>query len=207
MFERFADEARAVVVGAQQEARSLGHGWIGTEHLLLAALADVGSPVARALAPLGVTAEAVRARVQREVGSLDQADDANHADHADDDTALRDLGIDPDAVRARVEARFGPGALDQPAPPRRRPLRWRPSRRAARRRTGCRGHIPFTPRAKKSLELSLREALQQSSREIRVAHLVLGIMRTDGLAAGVVSRLGVRPDDVRRAVIDLARAA
>ena len=196
MFERFSDEARGVVVRAQQEARALGHGWIGTEHLLVAALADIDSPVARALGRLGLTADAVRARVLQEVGP----------GPGDDDAALRDLGIDLDVVRRRVEERFGPGALDRagPAPGGRR-------RRLRRRRHACtegeRGHIPFTPRAKKALELSLREALTHRRKEIRLADVVLGVMRTDGLAAGVVTRLGVPPDAVRRAVLDLDRAA
>jgi ATP-dependent Clp protease ATP-binding subunit ClpC len=69
------------------------------------------------------------------------------------------------------------------------------------------GHIPFTPRAKKVLELALREALAQHSREIRTTHLVLGLMREEGLAARVVTRLGVRPDAVRQAVLELGRAA
>jgi len=176
MFERFTEDARAAVVRAQTEARSLGHGWIGTEHLLLAVLAAVGAGV-------------------------------------DDDTALRDLGIDLDAVRRRVEQRFGPGALDVPRSQQRRDR----GRVARLLRFGGRrppvpcgapsGHIPFTPRAKKSLELALREALATRSREIRTEHLVLGLMREDGLAAAVVTRLGVRPDAVRRAVLDLGRAA
>ncbi len=131
----------------------------------------------------------------------------------DDDTALRDLGIDLDAVRRRVEERFGPGALDVPRAPRRR-SGGRVGRvlRFGRRRppVPCgspSGHIPFTPRAKKSLELALREALATKSREIRTTHLVLGLMREDGLAAAVVTRLGVRPDAVRRVVLDLGRAA
>lgn len=195
MFERFTEQAREVVVGAQAEARSLGHGWIGTEHLLLAALADESSGVSAALRGLGLDAARVRAQVLAEVGA-----------GVDDETALRDLGIDLDAVRQRVEQRFGPGALDAPLPRRRRGL----IRRRRRHRVPCgapTGHIPFTPRAKKSLELALREALAQRSREIRTTHLVLGLMSEEGLAARVVTRLGVRPDAVRRAVLELGRAA
>jgi ATP-dependent Clp protease ATP-binding subunit ClpA len=199
MFERFTEEARTVVVLAQGEARSLGHGWIGTEHLLLAALGDERSDVTRALGALGLDAGTVRARVLQEVGT-----------GVDDGTALRDLGIDLDVVRQRVEERFGQGALDGNGRGSRR-WRWRRRReRLAGSLGSCPpgpGHIPFTCRAKKSLELSLREALAQQSKEITAAHLVLGMMRADGLAAGVVSRLGVKPDDVRRAVLDLGRAA
>ena len=101
MFERFTDSARAAVVGAQAEARALGHGWIGTEHLLLAVLRDPDRPVARQLAGLGLTHDRLHAEVVTTLGG----------DH-DDGSALRDLGIDLDAVRARVEEQFGPGALD-----------------------------------------------------------------------------------------------
>src|ERR1700749_1727994 len=150
MFERFTEDARSAVVRAQTEARSLGHGWIGTEHLLLAVLADEASGVTAALRTLGLDAARVREQVLAQVGA-----------GVDDDTALRDLGIDLDAVRRRVEERFGPGALDVP---RGQPRRGRVRRilRGGRRRppVPCgapSGHIPFTPRAKKSLELALRE--------------------------------------------------
>ncbi len=195
MFERFTEDARRAVVGAQQEARSLGHGWIGTEHLLLAVLADESTGVSAALRRLGLDAVRVRAQVLAEVGA-----------GVDDETALRDLGIDLDAVRQRVEQRFGPGALDAPPAGRRGGL----LRRRRRPPAPCgapSGHIPFTPRAKKSLELALREALAQHSREIRSTHVVLGLMREEGLAARVVTRLGVRPDTVRQAVLELGRAA
>jgi ATP-dependent Clp protease ATP-binding subunit ClpA len=195
MFERFTEEARAAVVQAQTEARSLGHGWIGTEHLLLAVLADESSGVTRALGGLGLDAARVRQQVLAEIGA-----------GVDDDTALADLGIDLEAVRRRVEERFGPGALDSPAPRRRRRLLGR-RRRPPVPCGSPSGHIPFTPRAKKSLELALREALAAKSRDIRTTHLVLGLMREEGLAAAVVTRLGVRPDAVRQAVLDLGRAA
>jgi ATP-dependent Clp protease ATP-binding subunit ClpA len=186
MFERFTRGAREVVVGAQAGARTLGHGWIGTEHLLLATVSrrdDVGST----LGALGLTREAVRDALTEQLG-------AGH----DDSTALRDLGIDLEAVRRRVEERFGAGALDAPR------------QKKARRRgpLGLGQHVPFTREAKKALELSLREALATGAKEIRVEHLVLGVLRAGGLATAVVARVGVRPDDVRRAVVErLGRAA
>jgi ATP-dependent Clp protease ATP-binding subunit ClpA len=199
MFERFSDEARAVVVGAQTEARSLGHHWIGTEHLLLAILADPATPVAAALGRLGVTHDAVRDQVASLLGAPPSLDD---------DAALRDLGIDLDAVRRRVEERFGPGALDASPDPSARPRRLGllRSRRAAAR---CGpGHIPFSGRAKKALELALRESVGLGSREIGTGHLALGVLRCDGLAAHAVTRLGVSTEDARVTLLDqLGRAA
>ena len=64
MFERFTDRARRVIVLAQQEARLLGHGYIGTEHLLLGLLADGGGTAAQALESLGETHDAAREQVR-----------------------------------------------------------------------------------------------------------------------------------------------
>src|SRR5690242_20336168 len=129
MFERFTADARQVVVDAQHEARQMHAGHIGTEHLLLALLAQPTTLTAAVLTRHGLTHDAVARSVRSYVGS--QGLDAE---------ALSSVGIDLDAVRESVEATFGPGALD------------------AGRRT-VRGHIPFSPRAKKVLELSLRETL------------------------------------------------
>jgi ATP-dependent Clp protease ATP-binding subunit ClpA len=72
MFERFTETARQVVVLAQAEARSLGHAWIGTEHLLLGLLV-AESPVRWALEDEGLTLEATRAAAVALVGSSDTA--------------------------------------------------------------------------------------------------------------------------------------
>jgi ATP-dependent Clp protease ATP-binding subunit ClpC len=73
MFERFTDRARRVVVLAQEEARTLGHDQVGTEHLLLG-LIDQGEGVAAmVLESLGIGSEAVRQRVEEIVGRGDQA--------------------------------------------------------------------------------------------------------------------------------------
>jgi ATP-dependent Clp protease ATP-binding subunit ClpA len=200
MFERFTDAARAAVVGAQAEARSLGHSWIGTEHLLLALLADPATPVAQVLGRIGVTHDGVRDQVLRELGA---------APHLDDGAALRDLGIDLDAVRQRVEERFGPGALDASHGGSARPRRRLALRRRRRPAARCGpGHLPFSSRAKKALELALRESLSLGSREIDSGHLALGILRCDGLATRAVTRLGVSTDDARVVLLDqLGRAA
>ena len=68
MFERFTEAARQVVVFAQDEARALGHEWIGTEHLLLGLLREPDRPAARVLRPLGLNLETVRAEVLARVG-------------------------------------------------------------------------------------------------------------------------------------------
>jgi ATP-dependent Clp protease ATP-binding subunit ClpA len=177
MFERFTDEARNVVVGAQQHARALQHGWIGTEHLLLALLDDPDGRPARLLAPWGVRRDSVADEVVRIVGRGEPDLDAG---------ALATLGIDLDTVRERVERTFGPGALS--------------GRRSCRRvRSG--GVAPFTARSKKVLELSLREAIAMGDNFIGAEHMLLGILRAgDGVAAGILGSRGVQPEAVRAAL-------
>ena len=68
MFERFTDQARRVVVLAQEEARMLGHGYIGTEHILLGLLAEGEGLAARALAALGISLDAARAQIAEIIG-------------------------------------------------------------------------------------------------------------------------------------------
>jgi ATP-dependent Clp protease ATP-binding subunit ClpC len=68
VFERFTESARLVVVGAQSCARDLNHGYIGTEHLLLALLSDGEEISAQALGSFGVSLEQVRVRVIELVG-------------------------------------------------------------------------------------------------------------------------------------------
>jgi ATP-dependent Clp protease ATP-binding subunit ClpA len=140
MFERFTDRARASVVLAQEQARRLHHGYIGTEHLLLGLLAETEGVAARVLGAMGVRIAAVEADVVELIG--------------------------------RGEAE--------------------PS-----------GHIPFTPRAKKVLELSLREALQLGHGHIGTEHILLGIVREgDGVAAEVLVKYeGLTLDAVRTRVL------
>jgi ATP-dependent Clp protease ATP-binding subunit ClpA len=167
MFERFTEGARQAVVLAQEEAVALRHGWIGTEHVLLGVLRTAGGG-AQLLAGFGVDAAGVREDVVRTVGRGD--------DDIDPD-ALATLGIDLEAVRERVERAFGPGAL---------------SRRGRCRRGGTSRAVPFTARAKKALELTLREAINLGERELRTEHLVLGLLREgDGVAARVLTARGV----------------
>ncbi len=178
MFERFTEEARQVVVRAQEEARRLHSHHIGTEHLLLGLL-DQDSPTAAVLTRHGLTRESTVAAVRAftSAGDLDAA-------------ALGTVGIDLDAVRDRVEATFGPGALDLP-----------------RGRRDPKGHIPFTPRAKKVLELSLREALALKSRSIADGHVALGVLREgEGLAAKVISERGIDAAALREEITTALRA-
>jgi ATP-dependent Clp protease ATP-binding subunit ClpC len=94
--------------------------------------------------------------------------------------ALESLGISLEAVRSQVEEIIGHG---QQAPS---------------------GHIPFTPRAKKVLELSLREALQLGHNYIGTEHILLGLIREgEGVAAQVLVKLGADLNKVRQQVIQL----
>jgi len=105
-----------------------------------------------------------------------------------DADALRTLGIDLEAVRRAVDGAFGEGAL------RRRPPRA--------------GHIPFHAVAKKSLELSLREALRLRHRHIGTEHILLGLLRHDpGVAGGVLRRAGVDLDTVESQLCSWTRPA
>jgi hypothetical protein len=69
VFERFTERARQVVVLAQEEARTLGHDWLGTEHILLGLVREREGLASRVLANLGVTVEQVRAHVVRAIGA------------------------------------------------------------------------------------------------------------------------------------------
>ena len=206
MFEKFTRQARQLVVGAQEEARELGHGWIGTEHLLLAALRQPGDPGAATLVRLGVTAEECRTAVKGVVGQEGGALDEQDAE------ALKALGIDLDEIRRRAEGAFGSGALDvpaeDPAEKRRRPF---PLGRR-RDRDGAdapgKGHIPFTARAKKALELALREAVARKDRHIGVEHVVLALLRSDdNITAALFAELDLVPREAREHVLSDLRGA
>jgi ATP-dependent Clp protease ATP-binding subunit ClpC len=144
MFERFTDRARRVVVLAQEEARLLGHTYIGTEHILLGLLAEEEGLGAQALVKSGVSLSAAREKVVAVIGE-------------------------------------GPGT-----PP---------------------SHIPFTPRAKKVLELALREAIALGHNYIGTEHQLLGLVREgEGVAAKVLTSLGVTLEGLRGQILDLLSA-
>ena len=141
MFRRFSPRAREVIISAQQEARTLHHNYIGTEHVLLGLLHD---------------REGVAGR------------------------ALHVLGISPDTVREQILDIIGEGK-HEPA-----------------------GHIPFTPRTKKVLELAVREAVQLGHLYVGTEHILLGLVREgDGVGWHVLSRLGVTVPKVRDQVLEL----
>ena len=73
MFERFTSQARRVVALAQQEARTLNHNWIGTEHLMLGLIGEGSGLAAEVLASLGITLEAARGLVEEVLGRGEQA--------------------------------------------------------------------------------------------------------------------------------------
>ncbi|MEU6852627.1 Clp protease N-terminal domain-containing protein [Actinacidiphila alni] len=237
MFERFAPEARTVVVHAQEHARRLGHTSIGCEHLLLALVA-ADQPAAAVLREHGVTPEGVEREIVRQVG-LGAGSDVFGSRNRD---ALASIGIDLDAVRARLEESFGPDALVRadraahlgahPVGPKRRhgSVRLVPHwRRRRAGRTAARvpalppgvtgryeaaltarpvGHIPFTPRAKESLANTLREAQSQHASRIGLDHLALALITINSdPARSVLTALGASPRTLRTAIVTRYREA
>jgi ATP-dependent Clp protease ATP-binding subunit ClpA len=216
MFERFTDRARRVVVLAQEEARMLNHNYIGTEHILLGLIHEGEGVAAKAMESLGISLEAVRQQVEEIIGQGQQAPSGHipftprakkvlelslrealqlghnyigtehillgliHEGEGVAAKSLESLGISLEGVRSQVEEIIGQG---QQAPS---------------------GHIPFTPRAKKVLELSLREALQLGHNYIGTEHILLGLIREgEGVAAQVLVKLGAELTRVRQQVIQL----
>ena len=151
MFERFDADCRRVVGNAHEEARELGCRFIGTEHFLLALLEETDGHTAAALDKASVARIDVRAHIESMCGGSLDAE------------ALLSTGIDLERVRDVTEARFGPGALERPGPPR-----------------SVRGHLPLTKRAKTVLELSVRVARQLSQNSIRADHLMLAVLEEGG---------------------------
>jgi hypothetical protein len=224
MFERFTETARRVVVQAQEDARQLGHNYIGCEHLLLGAAATA-EPAGAVLRDQGVTPERIKAEILRIIGRGQAAGPLGGLDAE----ALASIGIDLGVVRARIEAAFGPDALALALPAacqRARPV-WRKgplaglTRRRRRRRARNAplpagsfrqppafagpvpgGHIPFTPRAKKTLQLSLREANALYDNNIGVQHLTLALLALpDGTVPAILSALGTQAISLRAAIL------
>lgn len=98
--------AEPYLLAGTEEARRLGHGYVGTEHVLTVLVRRPDGAATRHLARLGVTAEAVEAGLACWLGGTTPAPKI-------DPRALAELGIDFDAVRARLEDTFGAGALER----------------------------------------------------------------------------------------------
>lgn len=183
VFERCAPETREIVGRAESDARRLGHGWIGCEHLLLA-LTRGGGEVAATLRTCGLTPANVDAAIVHIVGV-----------NVSDRDALATIGIDLDTVRARVEATFGPGALERSmVPTRARRLRRRDRRCHARRPAGS-GPLPLSPRAKRCFELAVDTATPElvTNRDLAIALLA----RTDTAATRILTYLNTNVDALR----------
>jgi ATP-dependent Clp protease ATP-binding subunit ClpA len=132
------DGSRRVIVMAQEEARLLNHGFIGTEHLLLGLAKDTESVSAQLLAERGLALETLRQQVKEIIGVS---------------------GIEPG------------------------------------------GSPPFTPRAKKVLELSLHEALDLGHQDISPEHILLGLIAEgEGVAAQILVRSKIDLEDLWRTV-------
>jgi ATP-dependent Clp protease ATP-binding subunit ClpC len=145
VFERFTERARRVVVLAQEEARTLGHDYIGTEHLLLGLLREEDGVAARVLTDRGIAVELARAQIIAVKGS-------------------------------------GAGIVA--------------------------GQVPFTPRGKRVLEASLREALALGHDYIGTEHILLGLVReTDGVAARILLERDVDAEKIRREVMRVLSAS
>mmetsp|Transcript_24617 Transcript_24617/g.41126 ORF Transcript_24617/g.41126 Transcript_24617/m.41126 type:complete len:922 (-) Transcript_24617:477-3242(-) len=139
MFERFTEKAIKVVMLAQEEARRLGHNFVGTEQILLGLIGEGTGISAKVLKSMGVNLKEARVEVEKIIG--------------------RGSGF------VAVE-------------------------------------IPFTPRAKRVLELSLEEARQLGHNYIGTEHLLLGLLREgEGVAARVLENLGADPSKIRTQVI------
>ncbi len=139
MFERFTEKAIKVIMLAQEEARRLGHNFVGTEQILLGLIGEGTGVAAKVLKSMGVNLKDARIEVEKIIG--------------------RGSGF------VAVE-------------------------------------IPFTPRAKRVLELSLEEARQLGHNYIGTEHLLLGLIREgEGVAARVLENLGVDLSKVRTQVI------
>ncbi|SDT79349.1 Clp protease N-terminal domain-containing protein [Actinoplanes derwentensis] len=192
MFERFTKAARDTVIGAQQQAATLGQHTIGTEHTLLALVAGEDPTIRAALhsAAGEVDEQFVRAAIIRHLGGDTPAQSIADRD-AEDAEVLKSIGIDLEAVRAAIEENFGAGALRLPRPaPKKKGIFGRLS-------AGYQ-HRPFSARNKKVLELSLREALRLKHNYIAPEHIMLGILREgQGLAMLILTERGVDFDVAR----------
>jgi ATP-dependent Clp protease ATP-binding subunit ClpA len=170
---------RYLAAGAD-EARRLGHGYIGTEHVLLALTRDPDGRAARVLRRLGVTHGDIR----------DSACLAELWAPRIDGDALAALGVDLDAVRERLEERFGEGALEET--------------RAGMLEQTAAGTRCVAPR----LTLALASALDLAGEwQLQDEHVLLGMLSIrDSLAARALAELGVSLELAERIMRETGRA-
>lgn len=195
MFERFNDDARNVVRGAQDAARGRGDGYIGTEHLLLALVQPDLRVASTVLAPLQITETQVEA-------ALDAAAHRPSIMSADDINVLSELGIDAEAILDHARPPQGEtGDVRRQVPTITRLLNILRGRKQ-QAPVASSGHLAFTKRAKKALECSLREALSLGDKYIGAEHILLGLVRAEGVALEVLLDLGVDLSDLRQRTQD-----
>jgi len=202
---RITGEGRQVVVRAQQQARRLGHGFIGCEHLLYG-LAGAEGEVGAFLRMRGVTPERYEAQFVHLVGQGRHAVPGAGFDRFDpfDRDALTAIGIDLDVVRERVEARFGPGALTFAVPG---PLRRRQARHQ-RRGDRVTGHLPITRKAKMCLDRSLHHAGAMQGGDLDAEHIAVALFTMDQtLPSRILSAMGAWAPDLRAEILERYRAA
>jgi len=195
MFERFTDSARAVLSEAVNLALELDSDHIGVGHILYGCAEGQEATAGQPLHDCGISPTSIRRHLRHTDGRpSDQVDPA----------ALSAIGIDYEVVRAAVEETFGPGALEA-APDRRVP----PTSTSK----------PFTPEAKRTLELSLRVAVELSpprgrfvrreKNQILPGHLLLALLRLENaFVTSVVEEAGTSVAAVSAATLyQLAAAA
>ncbi|WP_020668659.1 Clp protease N-terminal domain-containing protein [Amycolatopsis nigrescens] len=178
MFERFTRELREVVMDGQRQAVAERAERIEPGHLLLATLDHASAPGGALLRSMGVTREDVATeldRVRRRGGITDS-----------DAAALGRLGIDVEQIVDHVEREHGENALAGSA--------WPRQRRSWRR------HLAFADEAKRTLEHTLKAAMEVGDRDLGTEHLVLALVCWPGQAADVLYTLGVDQNLVRRAL-------
>jgi len=174
MFERFTRDARTVVVEAQERASESGSAEIDALHLLSGLMRTEAGTARSLLDGFGVTPADIATeldRVRRRGGMSDT-----------DAEALGEFGIDVEQIIARVEQIHGEGAL------------------AGKPALRKRGHIPFTREAKKTLEESLKQAVDIGDKHIGEEHLLLALTAKPGPAADILAKRGVTLLAVRQAL-------
>jgi hypothetical protein len=178
VFEKFTNLAKRSITLSQDEAITLGHDFIGTEHMLLGLVRVREGLAGEILGQQGITADQVRGAALR---LLDAAGvSANGGREATE--ALASIGIDVEEIRRRADDTFGPGQFKFPRP-------------------------GYTTRAKKVLELTLQESMELGHDYIGTEHLLLGLLAEgEGVGVEALGTLGVDPATLRTAVLERVRA-